>query len=202
MNHGRYIKVFASARATTKGQMYEKTLKKRTVYEGRILDVEVQDVEMADGRPALREIVRHGGAVAVLARRADGQFVLVRQFRKPVEEVMLEVVAGNREAGEEAEACARRELEEETGFRAARIRRLGFIYPSPGYVDEKIEVFYADVEPGKGEHRPDEDEHLEVVFLERDEIIGKMSRDEIHDSKTLAAWLLYEKIVVTEQGGM
>lgn len=179
--------------------MYEKTLKKRTVYKGRILDVEVQDVEMANGRPALREIVRHGGAVAVLARAPDGRFILVRQFRKPVEEVMLEVVAGNREPGEDAEACARRELEEETGFRAARIRRLGVIYPSPGYVDERIEVFYADVEPGKGERRPDEDEHLEVVFLERDEIIEKMRRNEVHDSKTLAAWLLYEKIEAKEQ---
>jgi ADP-ribose pyrophosphatase len=178
--------------------MHEKKINKRTVYEGRILDVEVQDVEMADGRPALREIVRHGGAVAVLARAPDGRFILVRQFRKPVEEILLEVVAGNREPGEEAEACARRELEEETGYRAARIRRLGVVYPSPGYVDEKIEVFFAEAEPGKGEHRPDEDEHLEVVFLERARIIEKMRRNEVPDSKTLAAWLLYEKIVPAE----
>lgn len=178
--------------------MHEKTVNKRTVYEGRILDVEIQDVEMADGRPALREIVRHGGAVAVLARAPDGRFILVRQFRKPVEQILLEVVAGNREPGEEAEACARRELEEETGYRAARIRRLGVIYPSPGYVDERIEVFYADAEPGKGEHRPDEDEHLEAIFMERAEIVEKIRRNEVPDSKTLAAWLLYEKMEPAE----
>ena len=77
--------------------MREKTISKKTVYTGRILGLEVQEIEMENGKKGLREIVRHRGAVAVLARLPDGRFVLVRQFRKPVEKEMLEVVAGNRE---------------------------------------------------------------------------------------------------------
>ncbi len=175
--------------------MHERTLTRKTIFKGRLLGLEVQDVELENGRKALREIVRHGGAVAILGRLADGRFALVRQFRKPVEKDLLEVVAGNREPGEEPEACARRELTEETGFKARTIRRLGFIHPSPGYTDEVIELFYADVEGDPAHARPEPDEHLDVVLLSRAEILEKVRRGEIHDSKTLATWLLYEKMV-------
>jgi len=179
----------------------EKTLTKKTIYEGRILDLEVQEVELENGTKALREIVRHGGAVAVLARRPDGKFVLVRQFRKPVEKEMLEVVAGVLEEGETGEVCARRELREETGYRAAKLVSLGYIYPSPGYVDEKIELFYAETEPDSGDTQPDEDEHLEVVFLDPGEITAKIRKNDINDSKTLAAWLQYSAIVGDDRPG-
>ena len=179
--------------------MHEKTVSKKTVYAGRILTLESQEIEMENGKKGLREIIRHRGAVAVLARLPDGRFALVRQFRKPVEQEMLEVVAGNREPNEDSELCARRELREETGFKAKAVRRLGYIHPSPGYVDEKIEIFFADVDAKSGQTDPDEDEHVEVVLLTRDEIVGKISRDEIHDSKTLAAWLLYEKWMEKER---
>jgi ADP-ribose pyrophosphatase len=180
--------------------MHEKTLSVKTVYTGRILGLELQDVELANGKKAFREIVRHGGAVAVLARLPDGRFALVRQFRKPVEQEMLEVVAGNRGRDEDPEACARRELKEETGFEARQIRRLGFIYPSPGYVDEKIDLFFAEVDAQPGATHPDEDEHLDVLLLSREDIVRRMRAGEIHDSKTLATWLLYEKVVEDGQG--
>ncbi|MFH0952914.1 MAG: NUDIX hydrolase [Verrucomicrobiota bacterium] len=175
--------------------MHEKTVSRKTVYEGRILDLEVQEVELENGRRAVREIVRHGGAVAVLARLPDGKFAFVRQFRKPVEKDMLEVVAGNREPAEDPEACARRELMEETGLEAGEVRHLGFIYPSPGYGDERIDIYSAEAVAGSRQANPDEDEHLDVVLLDRDEIVERMRQNEIQDSKTLAAWLLYEKIV-------
>ncbi len=175
--------------------MHEKTLSKKTLYKGRILGLEVQDVELENGKKALREIVRHGGAVGVVARLGDGRFVFVRQFRKPVEEELLEIVAGNREPGEDAEACARRELEEETGFKAGRVRHLGFIYPSPGYVDERIDVFFAEVLAEAGATHPDEDEHLDVVPMSRDEFVEIVRHGRIHDAKTLAAWQLYETLV-------
>ena len=173
--------------------MEEKTITKKTLYTGRILVLETQDIEMENGKKGMREIIRHRGAVAILARLPDGRFALVRQYRKPVEREMLEVVAGNREPNEDPELCARRELREETGFKAKTVRRLGFIYPSPGYCDEKIEIFFAEVDAESGQTDPDEDEHVEVVLMTREEIVGKISRDEIHDSKTLAAWLMYEK---------
>jgi ADP-ribose pyrophosphatase len=179
--------------------VHEKTISRKTVFAGRILSLEVQEIQMENGKKGLREIVRHRGAVAILARLPDGRFVFVRQFRKPVEKEMLEVVAGNRESNEDPELCARRELREETGFKAKAVRRLGFIHPSPGYVDEKIELFFAEVDTESEPTEQDEDEHVEVVLLTRDEIVGKISRDEIHDSKTLAMWLMYEKRVEKDQ---
>jgi ADP-ribose pyrophosphatase len=170
----------------------EKTLTSKRLYEGRLVGLEVQEVRLHNGRQAMREIVRHGPAVAVLARLPDGRFLFVRQFRKPVEQVLLEVVAGNREPGEEAETCARRELEEETGHGAQTIRPLGFIYPSPGYVDERIDLFFAEVDDRPGPARPDEDENLIVVPLTRTQVEAQLRDGGICDAKTLAAWLRYE----------
>ncbi|MBU1693874.1 MAG: NUDIX hydrolase [Verrucomicrobia bacterium] len=164
----------------------------KMLYKGRILGLEVQEVGLDNGRQAVREIIRHGPAVAVLAQRPDGRFLFVRQFRKPVEQALLEVVAGNREPGEEAETCARRELEEETGHRPQRILPLGFIYPSPGYVDERIDLFFAEVDDKPGPARPDEDENLTVVLLTRTQVEAQLRDGGICDAKTLAAWLRYE----------
>ena len=177
----------------------EKTLTSKTLYEGRLVGLEVQEVMLPSGRKAVREIVRHGPAVAVLARLPDGRFLFVRQFRKPVEQALLEAVAGNREPGEDAEACARRELEEETGYRARRIRSLGFIYPSPGYVDERIDLFFTEVDAEPGPTRPDEDEHLDVVRLNRAEVLEQLG-DRIVDSKTLAVWLRGELLGLCGDG--
>lgn len=168
--------------------MPEPTLSRKTVYEGKILDLEVQEVAVANGRSAVREIVRHGPAVAILCKMRDGRFLFVRQFRKAVEQDLLEVVAGNRDEGEDAETCARRELEEETGYRASRMIPLGYIYPSPGYVDERIDLFWAELEAEAGSARPDDDEELTLVALERAEV-EQLLRDNVSDSKTLAIWL-------------
>ena len=169
----------------------EQTLTSQWLYRGRILGLEVQDVRLANGRQAVREIVRHGPAVAVLARLPDGRFLFVRQFRKPVEQALLEVVAGNREPGESAEDCARREMEEETGHRVARLEALGFIYPSPGYVDERIDLFFAEVEAEPGATKQDEDENVAAVRLTRTEARAEL-KERVVDSKTLAAWLRAE----------
>ncbi len=171
--------------------MSEKTRTKKTLYSGRILELEVQEVELPNGKPALREIIRHRGAVAVLARRADGRFLFVRQFRKPVEQVLLEVVAGNREPNEPAEECARRELAEETGYRVRAMEHIGYIYPSPGYGDERIDVFFAETENAVAAAHPDEDEMLEPMALTADEVIARIRDKDIHDSKTLAAWMMF-----------
>lgn len=172
--------------------MQEKTLSSKRVYDGSILGLEVQEVGLEDGRRAVREIVRHGPAVAVLARRPDGRFILVRQFRKPVEEIILEVVAGNREPGEAAADCARRELEEETGYRALSVTPLGFIYPSPGYVDERIDLFVAETAAEPGATRPDDDERVAVEPMARDQVLDAIRDGTLRDGKSLAVWLRYE----------
>ena len=174
--------------------MYEKTIGSKTVFEGRILNVEVLDVELPDGRTSTREIIRHGVAVAVIARRRDGKFVFIRQFRKAMERVCFEVIAGNVDPGEAPEAAAIRELKEETGYGPDSIRFLSSIYPSMGYCDERIDVFYADVhEPGETDF--DHDENIETLLLTEEEMDDMIRAGKVQDAKTLASWMLYKNII-------
>ena len=163
----------------------------RTVFEGDLIRVEVADVQLEDGTPARREIVRHPGAVAVVARLPDGRFVFVRQFRKPVEAHLIEVIAGTLDPGEAEETCARREVAEESGCAVRSLRRLGKIFPSPGYVDEGITVFFAEVSEDGPAAEGDHDERIENVFLTRAAFEEDIRGDRAWDAKTLAAWMLY-----------
>ncbi len=175
--------------------MREKTIGSRTVFEGRILCVEVLDIKLPDGRVATREIVRHGPAVAAITRRHDGQFVFIREFRKAMEQTCFEVMAGNCDPGEEANISAIRELKEETGYKADSIRFLAPIYPSVGYCDERIDIFYAEVSNEPGETDFDSDEEIETVLLTEEEMDSKIQTGEVQDAKTLAAWMLYKNII-------
>lgn len=172
--------------------MYEKTLSRKTVYEGHILNVEVLDVELENGKKSIREIVRHGVAVAIVAQRPDGRFIFIRQFRKPMERTCFEVVAGNCDPGEEEKTSAVRELKEETGYRAESIELLGPIYPSVGYCTERIDIFFARVASEPGEVAFDDDERIETVILTEDEMDEMIRANQIADAKTLAAWMLYK----------
>lgn len=180
--------------------MDEKTISMERIYTGRIVSLELHDVELSNGHKAKREVVRHGPAVAVVAQRQDGRFVFVRQFRKPVEQPMLEVVAGGCEPGEELEEAALRELREETGYEATHMQRLGAIYPSPGYVDERIEIFYARLWLEPSDRELDEDEDVEVHVHSRDVVRALIRSGHIQDAKTLSAWLLYEQLETVGQG--
>ena len=171
--------------------MCEKTISKKTVFEGRILSVDVHEVELSGGRTGTREIIRHGVAVAVIARRRDGRFVFIRQFRKAMERVCFEVMAGNVDPGEAMEAAAIRELREETGYVPDSIRFLAPIYPSVGYCTERIDIFYADVhEPGETDF--DHDENIETVLITEDKMDSMIRAGQVQDAKTLAAWMLYK----------
>lgn len=172
--------------------MREQTIGSKTVFEGRIMRIEVLDVRLPDGRVTTREIVRHGPAVAVITRRRDGRFIFIRQFRKAMERICFEVMAGNCDPGEAAETAAIRELKEETGYEAEAIRLLGPIYPSVGYCDERIDIFYAETGDVPGETGFDHDEEIETVLLTEAEMDGRIRSGEVQDAKTLAAWMLWK----------
>jgi len=172
--------------------MHEETIASRTAFEGRLLKVDVLEVETHEGVRAVREVVRHPGAVVVLIQRRDGRFVFVRQFRKAVEQTVLETPAGTLDAGEDPRTCAEREVLEETGHSVVELRDLGVIYPSPGYSAEQLHVFFATTGDEATDLQPDEDEHLEVVYLGREEIEQMIASGDMHDAKTLAAWCLLQ----------
>ena len=143
-----------------------------------------------NGRRSTREIVRHPGAVVVVAERADGCFVLVRQYRSAIAEEMLEMVAGTLEPGEQPEVAARRELEEESGYVVESLRPLGVIVPCPGYSAERLHLFHARVGLQAGATRPDFDERVAAVVMSRAEIEAAISSGELKDAKSIAIWHL------------
>lgn len=123
--------------------MNETIIETRTLYEGRVVKLDIHQVRLPDGQIAPREVIRHQGAVALVALDAQGQVLLVRQFRIGAGRALLEIPAGVLEPDEPVEACAVRELREETGCRPERLDYLGGFYPTPGYTTEHIHLYLA-----------------------------------------------------------
>ena len=163
--------------------------RKETIYSGKILSLRRDEVELPNGRQSVREVVEHRGGVGVLPVR-EGTVYLVRQFRYPYGEELLEIPAGKREPGESDLACGMRELEEETGLSASGLVSLGKIYPSPGYTDEVISVFCANDWTQDAPH-PDPDEFLDVVPVSWETAFSMAVSGELTDAKTVIAILRY-----------
>lgn len=172
--------------------LYEKTLNVRNGFKGRALTVDVIDIELPDGSKSVRECVRHRGAVAILARRPDGKFVFVRQYRKCIEQAYIEVSAGCTEEGEAPDVAAHRELREESGYIVRQLLPLGSIYACPGYSEEVLHLFFAEVEACPGETDFDEDENVETLLFTEDGVEKAILDGTISDAKTLSAWLLWK----------
>ena len=171
----------------------EKTLGVKRVFEGRALTIDIVDIELPDGRRSTREIVRHRGAVVVLGQRPDGAFVLVRQYRRAIEETLLEVVAGGLEEGEDAEVGARREMEEESGYAVQSLEKIGVIVPCPGYSEERLHLFFARLSQTPNAQRPDFDENLEPVVMTAEEIDAAIDTGALIDGKSIAIWLMWRR---------
>jgi len=174
----------------------ERTVSEKTVFRGRALRLDVIEIETASGGRSVREVVRHPGAAVILARRPDGMFILVRQYRKAIESELLEAVAGTLEPGEAPEACARRELAEETGYLAGRLVALGTAFPAPGYTQEELHFFLADGAEPAGAATPDADEALETETVSGEDLARMIREGAIRDAKTIVAWHLYRERAV------
>jgi len=167
-------------------KLEEEKISSRPVFAGRLLKVRVDTVRLPNGVESTREVVEHPGAVAVIALTPERELILVRQYRQAVGEVMLEVPAGVPLAGEEGAAAARRELEEETGWRAGSVKKLFSGYASPGYSNEVIQFFLAE-ELASFQQKTDEDELIEVVKLPLGEARALLRTGKIKDNKTILA---------------
>jgi ADP-ribose pyrophosphatase len=166
-----------------------RVLSHRRVYEGHVLDLDLDEVEEPGGVKGTREVVRQRGSVAALPVHEDGRVVLVRQYRYAVGARVWELPAGRRDPGETPEQGARRELEEEVGLRAADLEPLAEFWTTPGFCDEVMHLFRAtglvSVPP-----RPEPDESIESGTFTLDEALAMLARGEIREGKTLVAILL------------
>ncbi|KXH82067.1 NUDIX hydrolase [Sporosarcina sp. HYO08] len=176
----------------------EKTIIGETLYEGKIITLRVEEVELPDGGHAKRELIKHPGAVAIVAVTEDHKLVLVEQYRKALERTMIEIPAGKIEANEEPAITAIRELEEETGYGARDFTYIQSFATSPGFADEIIHLYlaqglYSVEQPAEG----DEDEFIGLLEVTVEEAEKMMETGEIFDAKTAFA-VLYVKQLLSQ----
>lgn len=167
-------------------KFYEKTIATKQIFTGRIIDLQVDEVELPDGNLSTRELVKHPGAVAIIAVTKEKKLVLVRQYRKALDKTIVEIPAGKLEQGEDPKCCAERELEEETGYKSNGLQFVVSFYTSPGFADELVYIFFTN-ELETGQVNTDEDEFVEKLELSIEEALGLIETKEIHDAKTVYA---------------
>lgn len=173
----------------------EKVKKVEHIFDGVVVDLDVETVELPNGKTAKREIIRHQGAVAVIAITPENKMVFIRQWRAPLGQETLEVPAGKIEPNEDPSITAMRELNEETRFEADKMEFLNSFYTSPGFADEKMYLYHAiNLKPVTNKLPQDEDEFLELVELSLPEVEVEISKGTICDSKTLIS-ILYWKMM-------
>lgn len=173
----------------------EKTVSRELIYKGNIIDVVIDEVELPNGKIGKRELFFHPGAVAMIPITKENKILLVKQFRKPLEKIILEIPAGKIEPGEQNQLleAAKRELEEETGFRSEQISCVQSMYLTPGFANEYLHVFYAEgLEKVENPRPQDEDEVLELYELTLEEAKEKMMSGQICDAKTIFAIMYWE----------
>lgn len=171
----------------------EKTLSSEAIYEGKMISLRVEEVQLPDGNLAKRELVKHPGAVAIIALTEEGKLVLVEQYRKALERTLIEIPAGKIDFGEAPEVTAVRELEEETGYGAKEFTYIQSFATSPGFADEIIHLYLAQElfeieEPALG----DEDEFIGLLEVTIEEAGEMVASGQIFDAKTAFA-VLYVK---------
>ncbi len=171
------------------------TLASERGFDGAWIHVRVDKVQLPSGRIATREVVEHPGAVAIVAITRDDEVLLLRQAHHPIQRVLLGLPAGTLEPGESPEACARRELTEETGYTAGTVTQIASYFTSPGYTDELMTIYLAvDCEPTGGTTDPDELIHVHPVPLAEIPALVDPGRVQVQEGKTLIGLMLFLRL--------
>jgi ADP-ribose pyrophosphatase len=171
-------------------------------YEGPLFRVYTDEI-IENGRELTRDVIRHNGSVVILAvddakSKRDPMIVMERQYRHAAKEVLLEVPAGKMEEGEDALAAAKRELLEETGFKAKRWRKTIRYFASPGFLGEFMQVFLAEG-LSLGDAQPEYDEQIEIEMMPLSRLLKMIDEGKIHDGKTLISVMLYARLREAEK---
>lgn len=165
--------------------MNYKILKSQILYKGKVFDHQVDEIEYNSGSKSIREIAIHPGGAVIVPIKDNGKIILVKQFRYPLQKTLIELPAGKLDKGEDPLICAGRELEEETGYKAKEIKKLGEIYTSPGYSTEILHIYSAkELIPGNY-NREEGEQGMEILELSLNEIEKMIANGEITDAKTI-----------------
>ena len=165
----------------------EKILKEKLIYKGSFLDILNVDVKLPNGKSYSRDVVRHPGATAIIAFLDDENIILVEQFRLPLNKKILEIPAGKINKNEDIKECAKRELQEETGYIAGNLEYLGCIATAPGFCDEIIYLYKA-TNLTLGSKNEDEDEFTNVKIMNINKVKEMIKKGEIIDGKTISVF--------------
>lgn len=174
-------------------EQIERTMKSEKVFDGKILSLRVDTVELPDKKYSKREVVEHDPAVAIVAADKEGNILLVKQYRKPIEKSLLEIPAGVLEIGENPKEGALRELKEETGYIAKDLEYITEFYSTPGFCTEKMYIFFAE-DITKSTQELDEDEFIECIKVPLDKLVKMIEVGEIMDAKTIVGILMYKRL--------
>ena len=172
----------------------ESKLSSEAIFQGRLLDVRKDEVELPNGKTSTREWINHPGAVCCVPILPDGKIALIRQYRYPVQDEMIELPAGKLDRGEEPEKCAVRELEEEIGYYPGELTFLTHIHPAIGFANEKMWLYLAD-DLEKTDSKLDEDEFLELIPTDLSEAVQMVWDRKISDVKTIIGLLWVQRLL-------
>ena len=165
-------------------ELFEKTISSKLIFSGSVLNLYFDEIMLPNSKKATREKVKHPGAVAVVPVNKKNEIILVKQYRYPVERVLIEIPAGKLGRNENPIDCARRELHEEAGAIDGKLKHLVTIFTSPGFSDEKMEIYMA-TDFIETKNSPDHDEFLKVIKVDIKSSIEMIKKGEITDAKTI-----------------
>ena len=175
-------------------ELFEKQLSSKQIFDGVVVKLYVDDIELPNGKKSIREVVRHPGAVCVIPVTDEGEVIMVRQFRYPFSKPLLEIPAGKLEPNEDPLDAAMRELEEESGVVADKVEFMGELYTTVAFTDEKIYTYIATGLTYKEAH-PDEDEFVQVEKIPLAKLVDMVMAGEIKDSKTQVSILKADRLL-------
>ena len=175
-------------------KLKETQLSTEQIYKGSLLDVRRDEVSLPNGKTSSREYIKHPGAACIIPVLPDGKIALIKQYRYPVQSEMIELPAGKLDPGEEPEDCARRELEEEIGYRSEKITFLTYIHPAIGFADEVMWLYFAE-NLVKTNLNLDDDEFLELIPTPLDQALKMVWNGKIPDVKTIIGILWAERLL-------